>query len=129
MDVKYYAPAEIGELETFINSFREGHFNGMEDIYEYHHRDEIIISGHILQTYKYVHSKFMQAEAPAPAEQMEGVQVLDYSDKAVAVIGNTYPIKEQLKSMGGRFNRFLSCGAGWIFRKDKKDELILMFAK
>lgn len=41
--------------------------------------------------------------------------IVDYSDKSFAVIGDTKEIKEQLKSLGGRFNFRLTCGAGWIF--------------
>lgn len=45
--------------------------------------------------------------------------IMDYSEKAFAVIGDTKPIKDQLKAMGGRFNMWLKCGAGWIFPKTK----------
>lgn len=45
------------------------------------------------------------------------LQIIDYSDKAFAVIGDTKPIKELLFSLGGSFNRFLKCGEGWIFSK------------
>jgi len=52
---------------------------------------------------------------------MEGVQVVEYSDKALAVIGETYPIRQLLKEQGGRFNKFLKVNgetvAGWIFQK------------
>ena len=51
------------------------------------------------------------------------VQVVEYSEKAIAVIGNTKPIKDTLKELGGRFNFRLSCGAGWIFPKSKLEEL------
>lgn len=52
------------------------------------------------------------------AEVQSGkVQIIAYSEKAIAVIGDTYPLKDKLKAMGGKFNKFLSCGAGWIFRK------------
>lgn len=51
------------------------------------------------------------------------IQIIEYSDKAIAVIGNTKPIKDTLKELGGRFNFRLSCGAGWIFPKTKLDEL------
>jgi hypothetical protein len=47
------------------------------------------------------------------------VQIIDYSDKSIAVIGDTKPIKDQLKELGGKFNFRLSCGAGWIFQKSK----------
>ncbi|MGN6440202.1 MAG: hypothetical protein ACTHMM_26990 [Agriterribacter sp.] len=45
------------------------------------------------------------------------VQIIDYSEKAFAVIGDTKPIKDLLRSMGGKWNSYLSCGAGWIFSK------------
>jgi len=51
------------------------------------------------------------------------VQIVDYSEKALAVIGDTYPIKDKLKGLGGRFNKFLSCGPGWIFSKTQLEEL------
>lgn len=47
------------------------------------------------------------------------VQIIEYSERAVAVIGDTKPIKETLKSLGGKFNFRLSCGPGWIFPKTK----------
>jgi len=45
------------------------------------------------------------------------IQIIDYSEKAIAVVGDTKPIKDQLKEIGGKFNFRLSCGAGWIFSK------------
>lgn len=51
------------------------------------------------------------------------VQIIDYSEKAIAVIGDTKPIKDQLKELGGKFNFRLSCGAGWIFQKSKLEEV------
>lgn len=45
------------------------------------------------------------------------VQIIEYSERAIAVIGDTKPIKDKLKELGGKFNFRLSCGAGWIFRK------------
>lgn len=59
-----------------------------------------------------------------PVEVPEGeIQIIDYSTKAIAVIGDTKPLKEGLKSLGGRFNFRLSCGPGWIFPKTKLEEL------
>ena len=52
--------------------------------------------------------------------EAKGVQIIDYSEKAIAVIGDTRAIKETLKTLGGRFNSHLSCGAGWIFSKAKE---------
>lgn len=50
-------------------------------------------------------------------------QIIDYSDKAIAVIGDTKRIKDQLKALGGRFNPKLSCGCGWVFPKTKLQEV------
>lgn len=64
---------------------------------------------------------FCDNEAPAVQEAAPvitgTVQIIDYSDKAIAVIGDTKPIKDKLKALGGKFNFRLSCGAGWIFPK------------
>lgn len=54
---------------------------------------------------------------------VKGVEIVEYSEKAIAVIGDTKSIKDLLKSLGGSFNPRLTCGAGWIFSKKKEDEL------
>lgn len=51
------------------------------------------------------------------------VQIIEYSEKAIAVIGDTKPIKDKLKSLGGKFNAYLSCGPGWIFTKTRLEEV------
>jgi len=51
------------------------------------------------------------------------VNIIDYSEKAFAVVGDTKPIKDKLKALGGSFNPRLSCGAGWIFSKKKLNEV------
>lgn len=60
---------------------------------------------------------------PVKATTAEGIQLINYSEKAIAVIGDTRAIKETLKAIGGRFNAHLTCGAGWIFSKSKEDAL------
>lgn len=62
----------------------------------------------------------MPKEEPAEAGT---VKIIEYSERAIAVIGDTKPIKDKLKSLGGRFNFRLTCGAGWIFPKTKLEEL------
>ena len=49
----------------------------------------------------------------------------DYSDKAIVVYGNTFPYKQTIKVLKGRFNKHLSVipgkPGGWIFsRKNQK---------
>jgi hypothetical protein len=55
------------------------------------------------------------------------VGIVDYSEKAIAVFGDTKPMKDKLKALGGRFNPFLNNNgekmAGWIFPKAKSEEL------
>lgn len=156
MRVKYYSPETIKELESFVDSFQEGHFNGMEDIYEYSKdKGEIILENHILQTYKYVFCDHRTAEAPKEEPKAEevppvlvtivdvvkpeqptearasveghGFELVDYSERALAVFGDTKPIKEQLKQIGGRFNPYLNHNggkkAGWIFSKKQEQQL------
>lgn len=61
--------------------------------------------------------------------QAENLQfeIVDYSEKAIALFGNTREIKDTLKGFGGRFNPRLSHNgskkAGWIFPKTKRAEL------
>ena len=57
------------------------------------------------------------------------VDIISYSDKSFALIGNTYPIKDKIKMLGGRFNKFLhnpntkGVVAGWIFPLTKLAEV------
>lgn len=50
-----------------------------------------------------------------------GLQYIDYNEKSFAIIGDTKPIKEELKSLKGRFNGRLTVDGervpGWIFAK------------
>lgn len=49
------------------------------------------------------------------------LELVDYSEKAIAVFGDTKAVKEQLYDLGGRFNHSLNHNgekeAGWIFSK------------
>jgi hypothetical protein len=53
--------------------------------------------------------------------------IVDYSEKALAVFGDTRRLKDQLKALGGRFNPKLTHEggkrAGWIFSKVKEQEV------
>jgi hypothetical protein len=65
---------------------------------------------------------FEEQENPEAVEIGE-VQIIEYSEKAIAVIGETKPIKDLLKKLGGRFNFRLKCGAGWIFPISRAEEV------
>lgn len=68
-----------------------------------------------------------QASAASEPLKAGGVELVEYSEKALAVFGDTRPIKDTLRELGGRFNRSLSnrggkC-AGWVFSRTKGDQL------
>jgi len=52
------------------------------------------------------------------------IKIVPYSEFSFVVIGNTKPIKEVLKSLGGKFNMYLKTGCGWIFSNTKKEIVI-----
>lgn len=58
-------------------------------------------------------------ETIAPEPIKPALRLIDYSDKAFAVVGDTKPIKDKLRLLGGSFNSRLSCGMGWIFSKKR----------
>lgn len=61
---------------------------------------------------------------------VEGFKLIDYSNKAIALFGDTKPLKDKLKELGGRFNPFLKLDgekmAGWIFKKELEQDLKLL---
>lgn len=67
---------------------------------------------------------FNDVKAAMLREELENrptISIVEYSDKAFAVVGNTKEVKTELKAMGGRFNAKLSCGAGWIFSNKSRE--------
>jgi hypothetical protein len=53
----------------------------------------------------------------------QGLRMIDYSEKAFAIVGDTKNCKAQLKKLGGRYNPKLLCGKGWIFSKKRGKEV------
>ena len=51
---------------------------------------------------------------------MSSITLEQYSEKAIVVRGNTIPYKEKLLSAGGKWNKMLKGGEGWIFPLTKK---------
>jgi hypothetical protein len=70
--------------------------------------------------------KVQAATNDAPAVTGDFI-IVDYSEKAIAIFGDTRQVKDRLKVLGGRFNPKLSHEggkqAGWIFSKGKEQEL------
>ena len=50
-------------------------------------------------------------------------RVIDYTSKSIVVTGETKPLKNQLKELGGRFNPNLTSGPGWVFNVIHRDKV------
>lgn len=66
-------------------------------------------------------------DKPQPEVQTGSVKTIQYSEKCIAVYGDTRPIKDTLKSIGARFNPFLTIDgikqAGWVLPSAQRDKL------
>ena len=51
------------------------------------------------------------------------IRIVEYSEKAIAVYGETRLYAEQFKKIGGYFNARLREGAGWVFSKKREPEV------
>ena len=83
----------------------------------------------IFNEVKQLKTKPMKKEVKeiAKAENDQKIMIVSYSEKAVAVFGETRPLKELLKEQGGRFNPYLKKDGencpGWIFSKKREAQL------
>lgn len=70
-----------------------------------------------------------EAEQETPTAYLTGlnIEIVEYSEKAIAVFGDTKPIKETLKDLNGLFRANLTYKserrAGWIFSKKQEDKV------
>ena len=120
----------LDSVTTYASSFRYNDSDGMQDYFDTNFYIHIEVS----DEYKVIEPKAkkssIKTEKAEEAKEMEavtveGLEMVDYSEKAIAVFGDTKAIKEQLKELGGRFNPSLNYNgekrAGWIFSKKKAD--------
>jgi len=67
-------------------------------------------------------------EVEIPVLKISNITIVPYSDKSIAVIGNTLEYKDILKDLGGKYNPNLTINgsktAGWIFSKKKYEQVI-----
>jgi len=75
-----------------------------------------------------IHKNLQQQQDILRHEAQAAIRIIEYSEKSIAVVGDTKPIKEQLKSMNGKFNKFLKDEngerfAGWVFSKKRTDQV------
>lgn len=172
VNISWTDSVTVKQVEEFTSKYQYGHFNGMEDIYEYSNdradipqakyvsesrsmSDEAreTIKNIMIEKYsseywdnleerdqdRKIYEYFTETDLrpqedkaqPKAATQTAteevkagSVEIVDYSEKAIAVIGETKEIKDILSNLGGKFNYRLKCGAGWIFPKTKTDQVI-----
>ncbi len=53
----------------------------------------------------------------------DSMKIVDYGDRSIAVIGETKPHKEDLKSLGGYFVFRTQWGPAWVFSAKKRDKI------
>lgn len=92
------------------------------------------VTGKTARRAERIEGEAVETVAPSCADpESVAVLVVDYSAKAIAVIGDTTPIKDDLKAMGGRFNARLTVEgqkvAGWIFSKSKESDVMAYVEK
>ena len=92
------------------------------------------VTGKTARRAERIEGETVETVAPSCADpESVAVLVVDYSEKAIAVIGDTAPIKDDLKAMGGRFNARLTVEgqkvAGWIFSKSKESDVMAYVKK
>lgn len=167
------------EVEFLIKKYQYGHFDGMQDLYEYtNSRDDIPQVKFVMTERDYseearekyaeiaknsyhknendswdefakkigridfknfVYAEYLNKTNLEEKEdnkqkvktKSDKIEIVEYSEKAIAIFGNTKEIKDQLKEIGGRFNKFLNHKgkkrAGWIFPKTKVNEVSNLF--
>lgn len=122
----------LDAVTTYASSFRYDDSDGMQDYFD----TNFYLSIKISDEYKVIEPKSKKSSVkPEKVEEakeveavtVEGLEIVDYSEKAIAVFGDTKAIKEQLKKLGGRFNPSLNYNgekrAGWIFSKKQADKV------
>lgn len=122
----------LDAVTTYASSFRYDDSDGMQDYFD----TNFYLSIKVSDEYKVIEPKAKKSSVkPEKVEEakeveavtIEGIEVVDYSEKAIAVFGETKAIKEQLKELGGRFNPSLNYNgekrAGWIFSKKQADKV------
>lgn len=124
--------AVLDAVTTYASSFRYDDSDGMQDYYD----TNFYLSIKVSDEYRVIEPK-VKKNAPKKGQEesanvaepvtVEELEIVDYSEKAIAVFGDTKSIKEQLKEIGGRFNPSLNYNgekrAGWIFSKKQTDKV------
>lgn len=118
---KWIDLSKCDNYEAFVNACREAHKDEKDPefmIQDHSDMPDGLACGEWLSREEFNDIKEAEAEENAP---LSGCEIIDYSEKAIAVVGDTRKFAESFKAIGGRFNARLSCGAGWIFSKTRTE--------
>lgn len=123
------------DVNAYIDSFRYNDSDGMIDYFDTNFYKFVEVRS---SDWEEIHKTARMKEAnkgvtvseetrKTAVETVEGLEIVDYSEKAIAVFGDTKAIKDELKSIGGKFNHSLNYKgekrAGWVFPKNKREKL------
>lgn len=129
----------LKDVNNFISSYRYSDCDGMIDYFDTNFYFDMAV-GKWDKPFKVVPKTARIKSAPSgvtkqPADEQTvtlisgnlNFEIIDYSEKAIAVFGDTKPIKGKLSNLGGSFNKFLNYRGekkpGWVFSKKKEMEL------
>ncbi len=129
--------AALDGVTSYAASFRYDDSDGMQDYFDTNFYLKIEID----DDYTVIEPKAKKVKGPkqeepkaepVEASSVEGLEIVDYSEKAIAVFGETKEKKDQFKELGGKFNPALRYGegkrAGWIFSKKQADKVRALLA-
>lgn len=118
----------LSDVNRFINSYRYDDSDGMIDYFSTNFYYDLAI-GKWDKPFKVVEKK-ARIKAPQSSTGViisDDIEIVEYSEKSIAVFGNTKPIKDVLNDLGGKFNWYLNYNGGkkpgWIFSKKNEVEL------
>ena len=131
------------KIHSYVSSYRFSDSDGMIDYFDtnfycWMNIGELAKPYHVVEPTRPTRPEKKTA-APASYGDTEispvsnAIEIVDYSEKAIAVFGDTKTVKDQLKSLGGRFNPSLKHNgvkrAGWIFSKKQMDKVRLLLSE
>ena len=126
--------AALDGVASYAASFRYSDSDGMIDYFDtnFYLKIEIPDDYKVTDPRPGKKSDKGKKEAKDEARAVGGFEIVDYSEKAIAVFGDTKAVKEQLKELGGKFNPALKHGdgkrAGWVFSRKQADKVRALLA-
>ena len=80
------------------------------------------VEGHFSET-KVQLTKQITREPRLSKRENNNIRIEVYSERSIAVYGDTKALSDQFKEHGGYFNPYLRGGAGWVFSKRREQEV------